>query len=59
MTFAGDPDFFLAQRFCLAACARGVFLHPHHNWFLGTAHGEADIDLAVAAIDDALASLGD
>jgi glutamate-1-semialdehyde 2,1-aminomutase len=27
-----------------AACAqRGVYLHPHHNWFLTTAHSEADI----------------
>lgn len=59
VTFADDPDFFLAQRFCQAACARGVFLHPHHNWFLGTAHGDADVDQAIAAIDAALGSLGD
>lgn len=57
VSFPEDPDFFLAQRFCRAACDRGVFLHPHHNWFLSAAHTEADIDQAVAAVGDALGSL--
>ncbi len=55
-TFAAESDFFLSQRFAREACARGVFLHPHHNWFLCGAHREADIDEALAAIDDALAA---
>lgn len=47
----GDPDLFLLQRFCAGAVARGVFFHPHHNWFLGAAHTEQDIDAAVAVAE--------
>ena len=42
-TFADDPDWRRQQRFCAEVTARGAFFHPHHNWFLSTAHTEADI----------------
>jgi len=43
MRFAEDPNLFLNQRFCGEMTKRGVYLHPHHNWFLSYAHTEADI----------------
>jgi len=43
MRFAEDSDLFLNQRFCGEMTKRGVYLHPHHNWFLSYAHTEADI----------------
>ncbi|WP_159542638.1 aminotransferase class III-fold pyridoxal phosphate-dependent enzyme [Aeromicrobium sp. 9AM] len=36
---------------------RGVFVHPWHNWFVSTAHTEADIDRALEATDGAFAYL--
>lgn len=44
MTFQGDKDFFINRFFCGEAAKRGVFLHPHHNWFLSAAHTAADIE---------------
>ena len=53
---AGDTSFMRTQRLCAAAVAQGVFLHPHHNWFLGAAHTAADIDEALQRLDAALAA---
>ena len=53
MTFADERNFFRSQAFCREAIRRGVFFHPHHNWFLSAAHREADIDEALAASDAA------
>ena len=36
---------------------RGVLVHPTHNWFLSTAHTEADIDQILVATDGAFAAL--
>ena len=47
MTFSGDPDLYHNQEFSARMAARGVYLHPHHNWFLSCAHEEADIDETV------------
>ena len=44
MTFADDPDLWHNQEFSARMAAKGVYLHPHHNWFLSYAHQEADID---------------
>jgi glutamate-1-semialdehyde 2,1-aminomutase len=44
MTFDDHPDLYHIQIFCREMIARGVFLHPHHNWFLCAAHTDADID---------------
>ncbi len=53
----GDASFVRTQELCAAAAREGVFLHPHHNWFLGAAHTEADIDEALERIDRAFARL--
>jgi glutamate-1-semialdehyde 2,1-aminomutase len=55
---AEDPGFQRMQDLCAAVAREGVYLHPHHNWFLGTAHTHAEIDEALARIDLALAGLG-
>ena len=51
---ADDPSFMRTQRLCAAAAAHGVFLHPHHNWFISAAMTEADIDDALFRISCAL-----
>ncbi len=57
LTFDEDPDLYLNQRFGAAMARRGVFLHPHHNWFLSLAHTEADIELTVERAREAFAAL--
>jgi glutamate-1-semialdehyde 2,1-aminomutase len=52
MTFDADKGSFERNRvFCAESCRRGVFLHPHHNWFLSAAHTEADIDETLAVTE--------
>ncbi|ADG80520.1 Aminotransferase class-III OS=Tsukamurella paurometabola (strain ATCC 8368 / DSM / CCUG 35730/ CIP 100753 / JCM 10117 / KCTC 9821 / NBRC 16120 / NCIMB 702349 / NCTC 13040) OX=521096 GN=Tpau_3948 PE=3 SV=1 [Tsukamurella paurometabola] len=57
LRFAGDDDFELTRRWCDEAGARGVYLHPYHNWFLSSAHTAADIDEALDRIDGAFAAV--
>jgi glutamate-1-semialdehyde 2,1-aminomutase len=57
LTFDEDPDLYLNQRFGAAMARRGVFLHPHHNWFLSLAHTEADIALTVEKAREAFSAL--
>lgn len=54
---ADDPSFVRTQALCAAAVAHGVFLHPHHNWFISAAHTDADIDDALTRLDKALPTL--
>lgn len=54
---ADDPSFVRTQALCAAAIANGVFLHPHHNWFISAAHTEADITESLARLDRALAQI--
>ena len=56
VTFAAETNFLRSQFFCREAMQRGVFLHPHHNWFLGAAHESRDIAQALAAVDGAMAA---
>jgi len=51
-----DPSFLRTQALCAAAVAHGVFLHPHHNWFISAAMTEADINDALARLSTAFAS---
>jgi glutamate-1-semialdehyde 2,1-aminomutase len=51
LTFDDDPDLYHIQVFCREMIARGVFLHPHHNWFLCAAHTDADVDYALEVAD--------
>jgi glutamate-1-semialdehyde 2,1-aminomutase len=55
MTFADETNFYRSQLFSREAVKRGVFFHPHHNWFLSAAHTAADIDEALGVADAAFA----
>ena len=44
MTFRDDPGFEKSRFFCGEAVRRGIFFHPHHNWFVNAALTEQDID---------------
>ena len=55
MSFRDDPGQSLNRTFCGAAAERGVYFHPHHNWFLSAAHTDADIDRTLEASDEAFA----
>ena len=57
LTFAGDENFARANVFTGEAAARGVYLHPWHNWFLSAAHTPDDIDAALLVTDDAFAAV--
>jgi len=57
LTFDEDPDLYLNQEFCAAMADRGVFMHPHHNWFLSLAHSERDIESTLDAADEAFRQL--
>jgi glutamate-1-semialdehyde 2,1-aminomutase len=55
MTFVADAGSFERSRLFAAACAaRGVYLHPHHNWFLSAALGDADLGRVLDVTDLAL-----
>ncbi len=53
MSFRDDPRQTLNRPFCAATAERGVYFHPHHNWFLSAAHTEADIDRTLEVADAA------
>jgi len=57
MSFADDPDFERNRWFCAACAARGVYFHPHHNWFLSAAHTEEDIARTLDVTDAAFRSV--
>ena len=56
MVFDEDDEIGSLSYAFAGQCARhGVFLHPGHNWFLTTAHTEADILETLEAADHAFA----
>ncbi|HWW56040.1 MAG TPA: aminotransferase class III-fold pyridoxal phosphate-dependent enzyme [Sphingopyxis sp.] len=55
--FEGDPDFRVGYGWAEEMLARGVYMHPWHNMFLCAAMTDADIDLTLAAADEAFAAL--
>jgi glutamate-1-semialdehyde 2,1-aminomutase len=55
--FDDDADFSKGFAFTNEAVRRGVYLHPKHNMFLCAAHTERDIDAALAATDEAFATV--
>lgn len=55
--FGDDPDFRVGYGWAEEMLARGIYMHPWHNMFLCAAMTEADIDLTLAAADDAFAAL--
>ncbi len=57
ITFANESNFHRSQQFAMEAVNRGVFFHPHHNWFLCAAHGSPEIDQALDVANEAFASV--
>ena len=55
MKFSNETNLLRQQRFCVEAVKRGVFLHPHHNWFMSAAMNEADVERALKVADEAFA----
>jgi len=62
MSFRDDPGFERNKLFGATCALHGVYVHPHHNWFLSAAHTEADIrrtlevtDLAFRAVRERFA----
>ena len=55
LTFEGEQPHArpLAERWCAEMAARGVWLHPHHNWYLCASHTHSDIDATLAAAAEA------
>jgi glutamate-1-semialdehyde 2,1-aminomutase len=57
LSFADDPSLRRQQRFCAEVTRRGAIFHPHHNWFLSTAHTPADIAATLRMADEAFAMI--
>lgn len=57
LRFTDDPDNSLCRRWAGACARHGVYVHPGHNWFVCAAHGEAEIDQALAGTDKAFAEV--
>ncbi len=55
MRFVGDDDFSMSRYFCGEAAKRGVFLHPHHNWFISAAHSADDIQKTLQVTEECFA----
>jgi glutamate-1-semialdehyde 2,1-aminomutase len=54
MTFAADAGSFDRSKVFAAACAAsGIYLHPHHNWFLSSALGDAELARVLDATEAA------
>jgi len=43
MVFEDDPTFEKNRYFCGEAAKRGIFFHPHHNWFICAALTDSDL----------------
>lgn len=50
--FGNESNFMRQQVFCAEMTKRGHFFHPHHNWFLSTAHEESDIEETLAVAEE-------
>ena len=57
LTFAGDEGHQLATVFAAEAMRCGAYLHPRHNWFVSAAMTGADLELALAATDQAFGAV--
>ena len=54
---ADDHSFRKQQALCAAATQNGLYLHPHHNWFLCAAHTREVIDEGLQRFEQALQDL--
>jgi glutamate-1-semialdehyde 2,1-aminomutase len=57
LTFAADTRLERANLFTGRAAQLGAYLHPWHNWFLGAAHTDDDVDRALLATEEAFAAV--
>ena len=48
-----DESLMLHQDWCAECTRRGAFFTPHHNWFMSTAHTDADIQRTLEIADEA------
>ncbi|HOO57571.1 MAG TPA: aminotransferase class III-fold pyridoxal phosphate-dependent enzyme [bacterium] len=51
VNFNSPNTFQMRSTFCSNAVRRGVFLHPHHNWFICGGHTEDDIAKTMEVLD--------
>jgi glutamate-1-semialdehyde 2,1-aminomutase len=47
LTFKAPIHLYGNQILCEEAVRQGIFLHPHHHWFLSAAHNRNEIDAAL------------
>jgi len=59
LRFADETDWRRQQLFCAEIARRGVFFHPHHNWFVCAAHTAEDVAETLTAADAAFAVVSD
>lgn len=52
-----DESMMFHQRLCGECTRRGAFFSSHHNWFISTAHTDADIQRTWDILDDAFKAL--
>lgn len=57
LRITNDDSLMLHQHWCAACTRRGAFFTSHHNWFVSTAHTEADIRKTLDICDDAFKAL--
>jgi len=57
LTFDDDPDLYHIQAFCRHMIGRGVFLHPHHNWFICASHTDEDIEYTLETAEEVFPKL--
>ncbi|MEH3047625.1 aminotransferase class III-fold pyridoxal phosphate-dependent enzyme [Sphingomonas adhaesiva] len=57
MLFDDDPDLRVGFAWAEEMLVRGIYVHPWHNMFLAACMTDADIDMAVAAGDEAFAAV--
>lgn len=53
MSFVGETNHELTLAWSAECAARGVYVHPKHNWFMSTALTETDVDTVLQATDGA------
>jgi glutamate-1-semialdehyde 2,1-aminomutase len=52
-----DPSLMLHQKWCGECTRRGAFFTSHHNWFVSSAHTQADLDLTLQIADEAFETI--
>ncbi len=53
LRITNDESLMLHQDWCAECAKRGAYFTSHHNWFLSTAHTDADIRKTWEIADDA------